>query len=232
MKPSPLKHTLAILRHTIGPDMTQKEMARLVNRSPVTIQKIELCKLPLAESLAVEVAMRTGVNLEWLMKNDTSAPILDVRQKPYTRETFERCQSVNPKDPNLLFLSYFDVPAILTTCVMHIARAALVAQAANQVGAVDLFGYRITKAIGDVVEPMTGFEDLLQKWGERLQQAQQSDDTVNECHRLIADILKDSGYASLKVVESKFGRPLLVPIAKAPRPPKKPAARAAKTRTP
>jgi len=208
MKLSPLKHTLAILRHTIGSDMTQKEMARLVKRSPVTIQKIELLKLPLAESLGAEIAMRTGVNFEWLMKNDTNVPILDARHKPYTRETFERCQSINPKDPNLLFLSYFDVPAIIAACVMNITRGALAALAANEVGAVDLFGYRITKAIGEVVEPMDGFEDLLEKWGKRLNEAARSNDAGNNCYQLVAQILSDCSHASNKIIESKSGRSL------------------------
>src|SRR3954470_4502146 len=102
MKPSPLKHTLAILRYTIGRDMTQKEMARLINRSPVTIQKIELCKLPLTETLGLEVGMRTGVDFEWLMKNDTNAPIINAQGEPYTRETFEAVQALNPNEPRLL----------------------------------------------------------------------------------------------------------------------------------
>jgi hypothetical protein len=208
MKPSPLKHTLAILRHTIGPDMTQKEMARLVKRSPVTIQKIELLKLPLAETLGAEIAFRTGVNLDWLMKNDTSAPILGDDLKPYTREVFELCQSRKPNDPQLLFHAYFNVPAIIAMSVMNIARGALAAQAANEVGAVELFGYRITKATGDVIEHMDGFEDLFKKWGDRLNTAMRSNDAGNDCYRLVAQVLQDCSHASNKIMESKIGRPL------------------------
>jgi len=211
MKPSPLKHTLAILRHAIGPDMTQKEMARLVKRSPVTIQKIELLKLPLAESLGLEIAYRTGVKVDWLMKNDINAPIVDSDLQPYTRETFERRQAVNPNDPQLLFNAYFHVPTILTMCVMNVARGALAAQAAKQVGAVELFGYRITKAVGDVIEPMAGFEELFEKWADRLQKALRSDDQGNECFKLVNDILRDCGNASNKIVEAKIGRPIIPP---------------------
>jgi transcriptional regulator with XRE-family HTH domain len=94
MRISPLKHPLAVLRYTIGPEMTQKEMARLLNRSPVTIQKIELNKLPLAESLAQEISRQTGVSLEWLLMNDVSLPIIDTRAQPYTRERFEAFQAL------------------------------------------------------------------------------------------------------------------------------------------
>ena len=94
MRLSPLKHTLAILRYTIGPEMTQREMGRLVNRSPVTIQKIELNKLPLAESLAQEISLQTGVSLEWLLKNDVSAPIVDTQGAEYTKQSFEEFQAL------------------------------------------------------------------------------------------------------------------------------------------
>jgi hypothetical protein len=197
--------------------MTQKEMARLVNRSPVTIQKIELLKLPLAESLGAEIAFRTGVSLEWLMKNDTSAPILGDDLKPYTREVFELCQSRKPNDPHLLFHAYFNVPAIIAMSVMNVARGALAAQAANEVGAVELFGYRITKASGDIIEHMHGFEDLFEKWGERLNAAMRSEDSGNDCYRLIAQVLQDCSHASNKIMESKIGRPLTPPPTKPPR---------------
>jgi hypothetical protein len=187
--------------------MTQKEMARLINRSPVTIQKIELCKLPLTESLGLEIGMRTGVDFDWLMKNDTNAPIIDANGKPYTREMFERMQSLNPKDPRLLFDAYFDLPRIIAMCVINIARGALVAQAANEVGALNLFGYRITKAIGDVVERMDGYEDLLKKWADQLDKAMRSPDSANDCNRLVQDVLRDCGHTSNKILEAKVGRP-------------------------
>src|SRR5437764_12230810 len=164
MKPSPLKHTLAILRYTIGRDMTQKEMARLIKRSPVTIQKIELCKLPLTESLGAEIALRTGVSFEWLMKNDTAAPILGADAAPYTRETFELAQSVKPDDTAVLVHAYYDMPMIIAGCLMKIGRAALAAQASKDARAFSLFGYRITKAIENVVEPIDGFDELFNNW--------------------------------------------------------------------
>ena len=54
MRRSPLRHPLAILRTTIG--LTQKEMADLVDRTPSTIQSVELGKLPLSEDLAMLIA--------------------------------------------------------------------------------------------------------------------------------------------------------------------------------
>ncbi len=71
MRVSPLKHTLAVLRTTIG--LTQKELADLVGRAPRTIQAVELGQLPMSEELAMCVAQATGVNVGWLMDNNTSA---------------------------------------------------------------------------------------------------------------------------------------------------------------
>jgi transcriptional regulator with XRE-family HTH domain len=94
MRESKLEHVLAILRKTIGKEMTQKELARILNRAPVTIQKIELGERPLVASLAEEISQQTGVSLEWLMKNDVSESIVDQRGAPYTKQSFEDFQSL------------------------------------------------------------------------------------------------------------------------------------------
>src|SRR5438445_8351150 len=91
MRPSPKKHTLAILRLALG--MSQKEMAELVKRSTRTIQAIELCQLPLSAELGSEIARETGVSPKWLMDGDTTKPIIDAGRRPYTRETFEGKQA-------------------------------------------------------------------------------------------------------------------------------------------
>ena len=72
MRPSPLRHPLAILRATIG--LTQKEMAGLVNRAARTIQAVELGKLPLSEDLAMLIAEATGVDAGWLLANNPATP--------------------------------------------------------------------------------------------------------------------------------------------------------------
>ena len=72
MRRSPLRHPLAILRTTIG--LTQKEMADLVDRTPSTIQSVELGKLPLSEDLAMLIAEATGVDPGWLLEDDPTTP--------------------------------------------------------------------------------------------------------------------------------------------------------------
>lgn len=72
MRISPRRHTLATLRIAIG--LTQKEMATLVQRSPRTIQAIELGQLPLSEDLGVLIAEATGVDFGWLMEGDPHEP--------------------------------------------------------------------------------------------------------------------------------------------------------------
>ena len=72
MRPSPLKHVLAVLRTTIG--LTQKEMAALLGVSTPTIQAIELGKLKLSDRLAEKICYETGVNSCWILSNDVQIP--------------------------------------------------------------------------------------------------------------------------------------------------------------
>jgi transcriptional regulator with XRE-family HTH domain len=85
------KHTLAVLRRTIG--LEQKQMADLLGCSLATIQAVEYCKLPLSGGLASEVARQTGVALAWLLSGDASAPPVDDFGEPYSRARYEDRQA-------------------------------------------------------------------------------------------------------------------------------------------
>jgi DNA-binding XRE family transcriptional regulator len=91
MRRSPQRHTLAVLRILVG--LTQKEMAAMLNYSKPTIQAIELGKLQMSEKLAGLTALKTGINLAWLLDNKTSKPPIDHHGKPYTIDTFENAQA-------------------------------------------------------------------------------------------------------------------------------------------
>jgi transcriptional regulator with XRE-family HTH domain len=84
------KHTLAVLRRTIG--LEQKEMAELLGCSPATIQAVEYGKLKLSESLASRIRHETGVDLEWLLSNDVSKPIPTAEPfgEPYSKARYEK----------------------------------------------------------------------------------------------------------------------------------------------
>jgi DNA-binding XRE family transcriptional regulator len=95
MKPSPLKHPLAVLRKIIG--LGQKELAALVGCSTETIQAIELKKLKLSEELSGKIAEQTGVSAEWLWHADVNVPPrkwmavpwMLLRKDPYTKDCFK-----------------------------------------------------------------------------------------------------------------------------------------------
>src|SRR5580765_809417 len=101
MRPSPLRHPLAVLRTTIG--LTQKELAGLTGRAARTIQSIELGHLPLSEELALRIAQETGVDESWLLAGDPSVPpqpgaaLLAFRRerRPYQREDYEWQRAFN-----------------------------------------------------------------------------------------------------------------------------------------
>jgi transcriptional regulator with XRE-family HTH domain len=86
------KHCLAVLRRRL--EMSQKEMSSLIGCSMATIQAIEYGKLNLSEKLAQEISLQTGVSLEWLLKNDVSAQIIDTQMAAYTKERFEEFRAV------------------------------------------------------------------------------------------------------------------------------------------
>lgn len=107
MRPSPLRHPLAVLRTTIG--LTQKELADLVGRAARTIQSIELGHLPLSEELALRIAKETGVDESWLLQGDTSIPpqrgkallAFSYEHRPYERKDYEwqRAYNESPAAP-------------------------------------------------------------------------------------------------------------------------------------
>jgi len=102
MRISPHRHTLAVLRTTIG--LTQKEMAQLAECARPTIQAIELGKLVLSERLAKLIAFKTGVDLTWLLKNKPQVPPVDGFGQPFEKRTFEEAQAgPEQKHPGLEF---------------------------------------------------------------------------------------------------------------------------------
>jgi transcriptional regulator with XRE-family HTH domain len=72
MRPSPRRHSLAVLRTIIG--LTQKEMAQLLKCSTPTVQAIELGKLKMSDRLALAATDATGIDTAWLMEGNPSAP--------------------------------------------------------------------------------------------------------------------------------------------------------------
>jgi transcriptional regulator with XRE-family HTH domain len=101
MRPSPLRHPLAVLRTTIG--LTQKELAEMTGRAARTIQSIELGHLSLSEELALRIAEETGVDESWLLQGDTGIPpqrggallAFAKENRPYTREDYEWQRAFN-----------------------------------------------------------------------------------------------------------------------------------------
>ena len=72
VRPSPLRHPVAVLRQIIG--LGQAELAALCGNSDRTIQAVELRKLALSERLARKIAHATGVSVGWLLNGDPTAP--------------------------------------------------------------------------------------------------------------------------------------------------------------
>lgn len=168
MRLSPLRHSLAVLRSFLG--LTQKEMADLVECSTPTIQAIELGKLKLSEKLGVTLAAKTGVSLDWLMRNDVTAPIVDPRGEPYTKESFEFNRANDFADPHRIFPDYFNAETIAGLCIAMLLRTILIG---HRHGRTDITAYRLGHAIKDVLDldKQSEYLNVHRKWEERLKDA-------------------------------------------------------------
>jgi transcriptional regulator with XRE-family HTH domain len=73
MPASKYAHVLAVLRKHLS--LNQSELAKMVRCSVATIQSIELNRLQLSDSLAAQISIRTGVDIDWLLNNDLGVPM-------------------------------------------------------------------------------------------------------------------------------------------------------------
>jgi transcriptional regulator with XRE-family HTH domain len=142
MRLSPQRHTLAVLRVLIG--LTQKELADMVGRSVVTIQKIELGKLRLGPELAKEISGQTWVSLKWLLDGDVSKPPVHAHGGPYTKEMFELRQVTLQGNAELLENPSVWIKFVISSQVRDFAAVAGAAVKGNNF---QLFSYRFRKAM-------------------------------------------------------------------------------------
>jgi transcriptional regulator with XRE-family HTH domain len=107
------KTTVAVLRGKLG--LTVEEFAKLIDKSPTTINSLESGRLKLSEETAHTISQETGVDMYWLLKSkpkekpyycDASDP-----ERLYTKEVFEQTQArklaeTAPKpDPDSLLIN-------------------------------------------------------------------------------------------------------------------------------
>ncbi len=154
MRPSPQRHTVAVLRQIIG--LGQKELAELVECSRPTIQAVELGKLKLSDKLASRIARETGISLKWLMDDNVNAPPVERDGDPYSRQVFERVQS------NVLFQDAGVVDGLVRmSLVLNTSRIAAILLAAYKRGKFPLCSYKLGKALEELSDefgaPSHGF---------------------------------------------------------------------------
>lgn len=87
MRSSSCKNTLAVLRVILG--IKQQHFADLIGINLHTLQSIETNRMKLSEKLASSVCQKTGVSMEWLLKNDAKAPIVDAYGATFDKARYE-----------------------------------------------------------------------------------------------------------------------------------------------
>jgi transcriptional regulator with XRE-family HTH domain len=152
MRPSPLRHTLAVLRTTIG--KSQKEMADLLGCSTRSIQAIELGQLKLSDKLAQMAISKAGVDIQWLMENDVSAPIVCAADGgPYTKDTFDQWQA----EVQMPFANALTAMTVYVGLLPRIARL-LVATVGS--GKLQLAAYRLIGLFKELERDFPGMESI------------------------------------------------------------------------
>jgi hypothetical protein len=84
-------HVLALLRSVI--ECKQMTSWDGLGISPATCAHIENGDLlPLSKTLAERIAFHTGISIQWLLRNDSKAPMVTMDGKKYSKEFYDRIQ--------------------------------------------------------------------------------------------------------------------------------------------
>jgi transcriptional regulator with XRE-family HTH domain len=83
-------HNLRRLRELLG--FKQESFANEIRISASMLQKLENEKKPLKSLVAEDIAARTGISPEWLLKNDPNEPPIDTKGRLYTKDWYARTQ--------------------------------------------------------------------------------------------------------------------------------------------
>ena len=84
------RHVLASIR--IECDLTQDQLAEMLHRAKVSIQKIEQGQMSLSEELAEQIEKELDVSAAWLLENNPDSQPVTPRGGRWTKELFEFAQ--------------------------------------------------------------------------------------------------------------------------------------------
>jgi len=156
MRVSPRRHVLVSLREAIG--ISQKEFAGAIQIGESTLQKIELGTYPLRPRIAERIATYTGVDINYLTRNDFSEPLLNWRGEPYDKGDFEAAQG-GQKSRTLLKQNYriwvYKGARLTVTATLldfyHRARCAFLDQP-NAWGRFNQFVFRLYRLMDEIIQ--------------------------------------------------------------------------------
>jgi transcriptional regulator with XRE-family HTH domain len=122
MRVSPRRHVLVLLREAIG--ISQKAFAKAVEIGESTLQKIELGTYPLRRPVAEKITNFTGVDKNYLIRNDSREPLLNRRGEEYSRADFEAAQGQQKPlpftDTHFHFTGYKSTRLTVTTTFLDL----------------------------------------------------------------------------------------------------------------
>ena len=159
VRPSPQRHTLAVLRTSLG--LTQKEMADLAECSRPTIQAVELGKLKLSYDLAQRIHFKTGVLLEWLLTNNVDCPPLADDMEPYSRAVFEERQAALLAPVRTGTDACVELWDVWSLFARHVKMLSLLYAEAYKRGKVGIVAYKSAMATAELVKTTLKLPDTV-----------------------------------------------------------------------
>ncbi len=144
MRPSPLRHPLAILRNIIG--LTQKQLADLAECARPTVQAIEL-KLHLSEKLALKIAYQTGVHVGWLLADNVKTAPTCGNGRPLQKRASKWNKPRSERQPS----GRGDLNAIRLEMITAVERLAASCSSAYKADQIWLWTYKVEAALEALV---------------------------------------------------------------------------------
>lgn len=195
MRPSPHRHTLAVLRTFLG--LTQKEMAEIAECSRPTIQAVELGKLKLSGDLAQRIHFKTGVMLEWLLENQVTVPPLADDLEPYTKSVFDERQAALLAPARSGSDACFALWDVWTLFARHVKLLSILYAEAYKRDKVGIVAYKSAASIAEIVKHTLKQPDLVAERYEAGSADPVSPKRLDEVAQITRDFASET-YAELK----------------------------------
>jgi len=144
--------TTAVVRSEL--QLSLSEFARLIGKSPSTIQALEAGSLKLSEKTGLAISKKTGVQLNWLLDGDPKSSPLTSEGTPWSRRHFEK---------RLGQISQMDKIAMRTLIMFHAAELkAIIEKQRNHPDNISIIESRVHRFLKELRDEFGADEKIIE----------------------------------------------------------------------